>query len=166
MALEPGSTLVTSADQHLNGKVGTIELWVKLRAPRQDNVSDCFVGVIGGDGMYFGKFIFGQIAFGFNTNFARQCGFECWPNQVTNWAPGAWRHFVAVWDKDVIEVFIDGKLTGYQAKPNLTKYPGDCLSIGGSNWGVDLGSFDFDDVRISDVVRYRFPVPEPKATAK
>jgi hypothetical protein len=70
-----------------------------------------------------------------------------------------WRHFVACWDKDALEIYLDGKLVAWQADPKLATALEDSLCIGGSNWGEDRGSFDFADLRISDVARYKFPLP-------
>lgn len=162
IGLWPGSTLVCSAGEHFNPKAGTIEMWVRPRGVRADSVSHSYVSVIGGDGMYFGKFIWGQMNFFFNTGFRPQCGFDVWPNEATQWQPGVWRHFAAVWDKEMMEMFVDGKLVGFQAKPNLPRSVGDMLSVGGSNWGVDQGSFDFCELRISDYARYKHPIPEPR----
>jgi hypothetical protein len=162
IGLWPGSTLVCSAGEHFSPKAGTIEIWIKPRGVRADSIAHSYVSVIGQDGVWFGKFIWGQINFYFGQGFRPVCGFEVWPNEATQWQPGVWRHFAAVWDKDVMEVFVDGKIIGFQSKPNLPRSVGDMLSVGGSNWSVDQGTFDFCDLRISDYARYKFPLPEPR----
>ena len=54
---------------------------------------------------------------------------------------------------------VGGLYVAWQARPTLPVSLGDSLTIGGSNWGVDRGSFDLDELRISDHVRYRWPLP-------
>jgi hypothetical protein len=159
MSLRPGSSLTCSASEYLNPTGGTIEVWIRLLGPRDDGISDNFVGVTGGDGMYFGKFIWGQIGLRFSNAWQGLCGIEAWPTPTSMWQPGVWRFFVACWDREALAIFVDGKLLAWQAHPKLPNYLADALCIGGSNWGVDRGNFDFDDLRISDVVRYRWPLP-------
>jgi len=162
MGLWPGSSLLCSANQYLNPASGTVELWIKLRTPRNDGISQHFIGVPGPDGMYFGKHVWGQMALAFSRGWQRLCGAGVSPNPANEWQPGVWRHFAACWDARALEVFVDGKLVAWEANPQLAGSLGDALTIGGSNWGVDLGSFDFDDLRISDVARYHWPVPSQR----
>ena len=133
-----------------------------LSVPRRDDgISQHFVGVTGMNGMYFGKHVYGNLTLGFSNGWRGLCGTSAGMSAATTWQPGVWRHFVACWDKDALELYVDGKLVAWQAKPTLAKALEDSLCIGGSNWGVDTGSFDFADLRISDIARYKFSLPNP-----
>ena len=154
-----GSSMIASASEYLNPACGTVEMWVRLRQPRCDGLSLNFVGITGPNGMYFGKSIWGQIRLGFSNGWQSLCGLEVYPNDATQWQPGVWRHFAACWDKEALQIFVDGQLVAWKGKPELAKYLNDSLCIGGSNWGPDRATFDFDDLRISNTVRYRIPFP-------
>lgn len=67
------------------------------------------------------------------------------------WQPGVWRHIAACWDKDLMELFTHGKLAAWELKPKLLRVTGDRLGIGSA-------SMELDDLRISNLVRYRVPV--------
>ena len=69
-----------------------------------------------------------------------------------SWQPGVWRHLAACWDKELLQLFVDGKLIGWERNPKLSRFLGPELGIGSP--GLEL-----DDLRISDVVRYRQAVP-------
>jgi hypothetical protein len=161
MGLWPGSSIFCSASQYLNPSSGTVEMWIKFRTARDDGISQHFVGVTGMNGMYFGKHVYGNLTLGFSNGWRGLCNTSVGMSPATTWQPGVWRHFVACWDKDALELFVDGKLVAWQTKPTLAKGLEDSLCIGGSNWGVDTGSFDFADLRISDIARYKFPLPNP-----
>jgi hypothetical protein len=96
------------------------------------------------------KHEFPHIMFYFTTNFATlSC---CWAETYAYlWQPGVWRHIAACWDSELMELFIDGKLVAWEVKPKLPKVTGDELGIGSA--GMEL-----DDLRISNIVRYRVPV--------
>jgi hypothetical protein len=162
MGLWPGSSLLCSANQYLNPTSGTVEAWIKLRTPSDDGISQHFIGVPGPDGMYFGKHIYGQVTLSFSAGWQGLCGASTVMNPPLQ--PAVWRHFVACWDPNALEVFVDGKLIAWQARPHVAYSLGGALTIGGSNWGEDRGSFDFDDLRISDFARYHWPLrtdPQP-----
>jgi len=161
MGLWPGSSLLCSANQYLNSTSGTVEVWIKLRTPRNDTISQHFVGVPGPDGMYFGKHVWGNLSLGFGSGWRGLCSATAGANAANLWQPGVWRHFAACWDQEALAIFVDGQLVAWQAKPQLALSLGDALTIGGSNWSVDRGSFDFDDLRISDIARYKVPLPAP-----
>ena len=150
LVLGPRGYVACSAGKYVNPQVGTIEFWVKPGFPGDDHVTHNFVTIGGAEGMQICKHEFPHVWFMFTTGFGTlSCAWA--ETYAMYWQPGVWRHIAACWDKDLLELFIDGKLAAWEVKPKLLRATGDELGIGSE--GMEL-----DDLRISDVVRYRVPV--------
>ncbi len=150
LALGPEGYVACSAGKYLDPSRGTIEFWCRLGFPGNDGVTHSLVLVGGPEGMQVCKHEFPHVMFYFTSGFQTiSC---CWAETYAQyWQPGVWRHIAACWDQDLMELFIDGKLVAWEVKPKLLRVTGDELGIGSA--GMEL-----DDLRISDVVRYRIPV--------
>jgi hypothetical protein len=152
LRLGPEGYVACSANENLNPQRGTIEVWCKLLSPGNDNIAHGIVSVPGPEGMWLGKDQYSHIHFGFSSGWGRLSGTTAM-GYSWNWQPGVWRHLAACWDKDLLQLFVDGKLIGWQRNPKLSRSLGPELAIGAA--GMEL-----DDLRISDVVRYRQAVPQ------
>jgi len=150
--LGPEGYVACSANENLNPQQGTIEVWCKLLSPGNDNIAHGIVSVPGPEGMWLGKDQYSHIHFGFSSGWGRLSGTTAM-GYSWNWQPGVWRHLAACWDKDLLQLFVDGKLIGWERNPKLSRSLGPELSIGSA--GMEL-----DDLRVSDVVRYRQAVPK------
>jgi hypothetical protein len=148
-----------SANENFDCRQGTIEVWFKTLTPSADGLSHSVVSVPGMDGMWLGMDQYAHVSFGFSSGWHGLC--NCFANGYAGaWQPGVWRHMAACWDKDMIQLFVDGKLIAWEYKPNLPRSTGPELAIGSPN-------MELADLRISKVVRYRQPVPPaPKEEKK
>jgi hypothetical protein len=146
LALGPEGYAACFGSDKINPKLGTIECWVRLNSPGNDNLTQLFIQVGGPYGLHFGKHQFPHIWFAFFD------GGQAWAETyAVYWQPGVWRHVAACWDKDLLQVFVDGKLVAWEIKPKL-------LPAISSELGIGPAIMDIDDLRISNVVRYRVPL--------
>jgi hypothetical protein len=152
--------VASSADDFLKTACGTIELWVRFASPGNDGICHAVVSVPGPDGMMLCKDQYGHVSFGFGSGWARLCGVTAM-GYAWAWQPGVWRHVAACWDREAVQLFVDGKLVAWEVNPRLARAVGPELGIGGPAWFAGAPSLEFDDLRISDVVRYRLPLAEP-----
>jgi len=139
-----------SAGRYLNLPEGTIEFWVKLGSPGNDGVTHPMVSVAGSDSLGIWKDQFTHVIFAFTSGWAG-LAYAWAEGYAIHWQPGVWRHIAACWDKDLMELFIDGKLVAWEVTPKLLRSTNDELGIGSA--GMEL-----DDLRISSISRYRVPV--------
>jgi hypothetical protein len=151
LGLGPGGYVSCSASGNLDPTQGTIEVWCKLLSPGSDNIARPIILVPGPEGMWLGKDQYSHVGFQFSSGWGRLSGAVAM-GYAYSWQPGVWRHIAACWDKDLLEVFVDGKLIAWQNNPKLSRALGPELSLGSE--GMEL-----DDLRISNVVRYRQLVP-------
>ena len=152
LQLGAGSCVACSANENLEPSRGTIEVWVKFLSPGSDSTARPIVSIPGPEGMWLGKDQYAHISFHFSTGW-RSLSSATALGYAGSWQPGVWRHFAACWDKDLMELFVDGKLIAWDVRPQVPVSLGPELDIGSS--GMEL-----DDLRISNVARYRLPVPE------
>jgi len=150
LKLGPEGYVACSADQNLNCRVGTAEVWVKLMEPGNNSAGQPFVSVPGPEGFWLGKDQYAHVGVGFSTGWGPLCNATAL-GYAGNWQP-CWRHIAACWDQDALQLFVDGKLIAWQTRPRLLRSLGPELRIGAP--GMLL-----DDVRVSDVVRYRVAAP-------
>ncbi len=151
LRLGPEGYVACSANENLDPQQGTIEVWCKLLSPGNDGVAHPIIQVPGPEGMWLGKDQYAHLTFSFSTGWGRIAGTTAM-SYAGGWQAGVWRHFAACWDRELLQLFVDGKLIGWEAGPNLSRALGPELGIGSP--GMEL-----DDLRISSVVRYRQPVP-------
>jgi hypothetical protein len=147
-----------SANDNFDCRQGTIEVWFKMVASGADGLSHTLVTVPGPDGMWMGIDSYAHVGFSMSNGWRTVCGYEHLGN-AWDWQPGVWRHMAACWDKDMLQVFVDGKLVVWEHNPKLPRFMGPELGIGSPN-------MELDDLRISKVVRYRQPVPPPQKDEK
>jgi hypothetical protein len=140
-----------SANENLDPQRGTIEVWVKLLSPGNDGIARPIVQVPGPEGMWLGKDQYSHVGFGFSSGWARTSGVTVM-GYAHSWQPGVWRHLAACWEADLLQLFVDGKLIGWERQPRLSRSLGPELGLGSA--GLEL-----DDLRISRVTRYRVEVP-------
>lgn len=141
-----GAYVATSAEEYLDARQGTIEVWVKLLSPGDDRVSRSVLDVPGPCGLWLGKDQYGHVAFRISRNWGT--GTRVWADgYARGWKPGVWRHFVACWDARVVRLWVDGRLLGSGEAVNMPDAFGPELRIGSP--GVVL-----DDLRLSRSVRY------------
>jgi hypothetical protein len=150
LVLGPGGYVACSAGKYLDLSQGTIEFWVKLGSPGNDGVTHPMVNVAGSDAMGIWKDAFCHVIFAFTSGWAG-LSYAWAEGYAYNWQPGVWRHIAACWDRDLMELFIDGKLVAWEVKPRLLHSTNDELGLGSA--GMEL-----DDLRISNIARYRMPV--------
>jgi len=153
LALGADAYVACSANENVDPRLGTVELWCKLLSPGNDRVYRPFVSVPGPEGMAFRKDQYSHIGFGFSSGW-RSLSHATAMGYADFWQPGVWRHLAACWDKDLLQVFVDGKLIAWTYNPMLSKALGPELRLGAA-------AMELDDLRISTVVRYRLPVPPP-----
>lgn len=151
LMLGPEGYTACSANENLDPLQGTIEIWAKFLSPGNDGVYHSIVGVPGPEGMMLAKDQYSHMHFGFSSGWA-PLSYATAMGYAWQWQPGAWRHFAACWDKDLMQLFVDGKLIAWKCNPKLSRALGPELGIGSA--GMEI-----DDLRISNVVRYRQPVP-------
>jgi hypothetical protein len=151
LSLGPGGYIAGSANENLDPQRGTIEVWCNLLSPGNDGIARSIVSIPGPEGMWLGKDQYSHIHFGFSSGWGRLSGVTV-QGYAYNWQPGVWRHLAACWDKDLLELFVDGKLIGWGNSPRLSRSLGPELALGAE--GIAL-----DDLRISNTVRYRQLVP-------
>ena len=154
LELGPGACLACPTEGRVKPGAGTIELWINLLSPGCDGVGLNLVSVTGWDGLGLCKDQYSHISFDFHANWAPLA--RAWADGYAyHWRPGVWRHLAACWDKELIQVFVDGKLTACAYQPQAPESLGPELHLG------DPGMM-IDDLRLSDIVRYRLPVPPLK----
>ena len=151
--LGPEGYVACSANENLDPSRGTLELWVNLLSPGSDGVYHSLVGVPGPEGMALRKDQYAHVGFGFCTGWRPLSGATAMGYAHT-WQPGVWRHVAACWNAALMQLFVGGKLIAWGHKPALSRALGPELGIGSA--GIEL-----DDLRISNVVRYRQAVPPP-----
>jgi hypothetical protein len=150
LILGPEGYTACSAGKYLNLPEGTIEFWVKFLSPGNDGQTHPLVQVAGADSLGIWKDQFNHVIFGFSQGWAGLA--YAWAETYAyNWQPGVWRHIAACWDRDLMQLFIDGKLVAWEVKPKLLHYTNDELGIGSP--GMEI-----DDLRISNISRYHAPV--------
>jgi hypothetical protein len=147
-----------SADDSFNCRQGTIEVWFKLQTSTTDGLSHSVVCIPGMDGMWMGIDQYCHVGFSMSNGWRTVSGCQH-SGDASAWQPGVWRHMAACWDKDMLQVFVDGKLVVWEHNPKLPRFMGPELSIGSPN-------MELDDLRISKVVRYRQPVPPAEKEEK
>lgn len=151
LRIGPEGYVACSANENLDPQRGTIELWFKLLSPGNDTVYRPFVQVPGPEGMSLHKDQYSHIGFSFSSGWRPVSGVHA-EGYAYRWQPGVWRHIAACWDKDLMQVFVDGKLIAWKVAPKLLRTLGPELRIGSPD-------MEIDDLRISKTVRYRLPVP-------
>ena len=151
LVLGPGGYVACSANENVDPAQGTIEVWFKLLTPGSDGLYHSIVGVPGMEGLVLAKDQYGHMAFAMSTGWRGLCRAVAM-GYAYHWRPGVWRHLAACWDKDLVQLFVDGKLVAWECNPKLPRTLGPELAIGSPN-------LELDDLRISKVVRYRQPVP-------
>lgn len=139
-----------SADDFLDARQGTIEVWVRLLSPGDDRVARPFVSVPGPAGLWLGKDQYSHIGFGLSSNWGQGSSVTAM-GYAWNWQPGVWRHVTACWDRALLQLWVDGRLLGSAKAKNMPRMLGPELRLGAP--GLVL-----DDLRISKTVRYRVPV--------
>jgi len=149
--------VATSSAGNIETEKGTIEAWFKFLAPGADGVSRSILAVPGQDGMWLGKDQYSHMCFSFSSGWRGffWCGAQ---GYAYGWQPDVWRHIAVSWDKDSVELFVDGKLIAWVQNPALAKSMGDELDIGGV--GMEI-----DDLRISKTARYHLPLPPAEKKA-
>ena len=148
-----GAYVATSAEDFLDPRAGTIELWVKLLVPGGERVARPFVSVPGMRGLSLGRDQYGHISFSLRRHWG--VGVRVWADgYARNWQPGVWRHVAACWDHELVQVWVDGRLLDSAPAKNLPDTFGPELRIGAPGMVID-------DLRISRTVRYRVNVPSP-----
>ena len=140
-----------SANENFDCRQGTIEVWFKTLTPSVDGLSHPVVMIPGMDGMWLGMDQYAHVSFGFSAGYRTLCNC-CSLGYAGNWQPGVWRHMAVCWDKEMIQLFVDGKLIAWKYNPKLPRNVGPELGIGSPN-------MELDDLRISRVVRFRQLVP-------
>lgn len=154
LELGPGAYLSCPTEGHVQRAAGTIELWANFLSPGIDGVGLNLVSVTGWDGLGLWKDQYSHISFGFSANWAGLS--RAWADGYAYaWQPGVWRHIAACWDKDLMQVFVDGKLIACAYEPRTPDQLGPELHLGDAGMRID-------DLRVSDIVRYRLPVPALK----
>jgi hypothetical protein len=151
LALGPDAYVACSATENLDPAQGTIELWFRLRAPGNDRLYRPLVSVPGPEGMSLCKDQYSHISFSFASGWRTLSG--AWADgYAARWQPGVWRHLAACWNKEAMQVFVDGKLMAWCEQPALPRALGPELRLGSPD-------MEIDDLRISRTVRYRVPLP-------
>lgn len=151
LALGREAYVAGSANENLDPATGTIELWFRLRSPGNDRVYRPLLSVPGPEGMALCKDQYAHLSFSFASGW--QTLSRAWADgYAARWQPGVWRHLAVCWDREALQVFVDGKLIAWAAAPKLSRALGPELRIGSPD-------MDIDDLRISRVVRYRVPLP-------
>lgn len=146
LQLGPEGYVACSADENLDPRCGTIEVWCKLLAPGGNGIQQPFVSIPGMEGMWLGKDQYSHVGFGFSSGWA-PLSQATMLGYAGNWQP-CWRHVAACWDADALQLFVDGKLIAWQTKPTLSRFLGPELRLGSPGMVID-------DLRISRTVRYR-----------
>jgi len=154
LVLGPEGYVACSANENVDPRQGTIEVWFKLLTPGSDGLSHTIVSVPGMDGLFLGRDQYSHVVFAMSTGWHSLCRAVAM-GYGYHWQPGVWRHMAACWDKDLIQLFVDGKLVAWECNPKLPRTLGPELAIGSPN-------LELDDLRISKIVRYRQPVPPPE----
>jgi len=150
LVMGPEGYVACSANEGLDPQCGTIEVWCKFMSPGNDGMAHNIVSVPGPDGMWFGKDQYSHIGFGFSSGWGTLSHAHA-EGYAGRWQPGVWRHFAVCWDKNMLQVFVDGKLAAWTTNPKLSRALGPELGIGAPGMGID-------DLRISNIARYRVPV--------
>jgi len=151
LALGPNGYVACSANDNVDPAQGTIEVWFKLLSPGSDGLFHSIVGVPGMEGLMLAKDQYGHMAFAMSTGWRSLCRAVA-KDYAYHWQPRVWRHLAVCWDKDLVQLFVDGKLVAWECNPKLPRALGPELAIGSPN-------IELDDLRISRIVRYRQPVP-------
>lgn len=148
-----GAYVATSAEDFLDPRAGTIELWVRLMVPGNERVSRPFVSVPGMRGLWLGRDQYGHISFRLCRHWG--VGVRVWADgYARNWQPGVWRHIAACWDADLVQLWVDGRLLHSAPAKNLPDSFGPELRLGAPGMIID-------ELRISRTVRYRVDVSRP-----
>jgi len=147
-----GAYVATSAEDFLDARTGTVELWVKLLVPGGERVARPFVSVPGMRGLWLGRDQYGHISFSIRRHWG--VGVRVWADgYARTWQPGVWRHVAACWDQKLVQLWVDGRLLHSAPAQNLPDSFGPELRLGAPGMVID-------DLRISHNVRYRFPVTQ------
>jgi len=154
LVLGPEGYVACSANENVDPAQGTIEIWFRLLTPGSDGLYRSIVGVPGMEGLMLAKDQYSHVVFAMSTGWHSLCRAVAM-GYAWHWQPGVWRHLAASWDKDLIQLFVDGKLVAWECNPKLPRTLGPELAIGSAN-------LELDDLRISRIVRYRQPVPPPE----
>ena len=141
-----GAYVATSAEEYLDARQGTIEVWVKFLTPGDDRVVRPVLHVPGPCGLWLGKNQYGHVSFRISQSWGTGTQVSA-TGYARAWEPGVWRHFVACWDQSHVRLWVDGRLLGDEKAVNMPEALGPELRIGAP--GVVL-----DDLRLSRVVRY------------
>ena len=145
-----GAYVATSAEDFLDARAGTIELWVKLLVPGSERVGRPIVSVPGMRGLSLCRDQYGHFSFSLQRHWGT--GVRIWgEGYARTWEPGVWRHVAACWDQDLVQLWVDGRLLDSAPAVNLPDSFGPELRLGAPGMVID-------SLRISRTVRYRFPV--------
>lgn len=148
-ALQQGADayVAMSAEDFVDARSGTIEVWVKFLSPGDDRVSRAIVTVPGPSGLWLGKDQYGHVSFSIR-RFWGQGARVTADGYARTWQPGVWRHVAACWDAQALQLWVDGRLLGTVPARDMPDAFGPELRLGSP--GLIL-----DDLRISRSVRYR-----------
>ena len=124
-----GAYVATSAEDFLEARAGTIELWVKLLVPGGERVARPFVSVPGMRGLWLGRDQYGHMSFSIRRHWG--VGVRVWADgYARSWQPGVWRHVAACWDHELVQLWVDGRLLHSAPAQNLPDSFGPELRLG------------------------------------
>ena len=150
MIMGPEGYVACSANENIDLQCGTIEVWCKFMSPGNDKQCHDIVGVPGSESISLRKDQYGHVTLSLSSGW-RTLSIASVSGYANRWQPGVWRHFAACWDRNLLQLFVDGKLIAWATHPRMPRALGPELGIGGPN-------MELDDLRISNIVRYRVPV--------
>jgi len=154
-ALKQGAAayVAMSAEDFLDARSGTIEVWVKFLSPGDDRVSRPIISVPGPRGLWLGKDQYGHMSFSVRRFWGRGPRVTA-EGYARKWPGGVWRYVVACWSPETVQLWVDGQLLGSASARDMPDAFGPELRIGSP--GLIL-----DDLRISRTVRCRIDAPKP-----
>ena len=157
LVLGRGSYVAGPASDYLRVAAGTIEMWVRPGWPGDDRIYHNLLGIPGPNGMSLCKDQYGHVSLSFGVGWGTVA--RAWADGYANrWRPGVWRHVAACWDRQSLQVFVDGKLVACAQQLSLPQMLGPELKLGDP-------MMQLDDLRISDCVRYHVEVPPASGPA-
>jgi len=153
LQLSSNSLVTYNAQNNIAANEGTVELWVKPNWNGNDNTDHNILiwGIWGGlyiakDGANNLKILVNRYGTGGNPE--RAAGFN-----ISSWLANEWHHVAFTWSATELNVYIDGVLVANSpvgfTLPNIS----DAQFYLGSENGNNSFDGDFDEIRISDIVR-------------
>jgi len=153
LQLNTNSLVTYNAQNNITANEGSVELWVKPTWNGNDNSNHNILIWGAGGGLYIAKDAANYLKiivnrYGIGENPERSAGYN-----ISSWLANEWHHFACTWSASELNLYIDGFLVANSPVGFTIPTINDTQFYLGSEKGNASFEGDFDEIRISSIVR-------------